>query len=464
MTQAITIADDLTGANVNASLLAAHGFSAATCAFCAQWDAAFFAQYDAVSINTASRLLPPDQARQAVYAATCQALKLRPRILSKRIDSTLRGNLGSEIEGALDAMNAQPHVPELPHVAEGAKVPKLPDVAAPAIAIVCPAYPASQRIVVQGYMIVEAVPLQQTQVANDPTNPLRSSHVPTLLAQQSALPQQHIGLAHFLEGEHAVQTALLQGIASGARLLVCDAVTDADIHLLSKALCSLPASQPLLLVDPGPLTASFARHKLGPARQHLDNRVLLTVGSVMEIVRRQLDRVRLDHDMCLVRADCRLLACADRRQAEINRVQVALRACPESCHLLCVCTALQDSDVVDIYALADAAGLSPACITQRINSALAEITQHILQDPSLRIGGLFTSGGEITLAVTESLQAIGFSVRDEVLPRAIYGRLIGGLHHDLPMITKGGFAGDEQAMARCVDYLFTKISTNVVLD
>lgn len=455
MTQAITIADDLTGANVNASLLAAHGFSAATCAFCAQWDAAFFAQYDAVSINTASRLLPPAQARQAVYAATRQALELQPCILSKRIDSTLRGNLGCEIEGALDAMNERPHQDELPDLANRV---------AQAVAIVCPAYPASQRIVVEGYMIVEAVPLQQTQVARDPTNPLRSSHVPTLLAEQSALPQQHIHLASFLEGEAAVLAALLQGIASGARLLVCDAVTDADIHLLSKALCALPPSQPLLLVDPGPLTAAFARHKLGPAAQHLDNRALLTVGSVMEIVRRQMDRVRLNHDMCLVRADCRLLACAERRQAEIDRVQAALGACPESCRLLCVCTALQDSDVVDIYAIAAAAGLEPAIITHRINSALAEITKHILQQPSLRIGGLFTSGGEITLAVTEALQAIGFSVRDEVLPRAIYGRLIGGLHHGLPMITKGGFAGDELAMARCVDYLFTKISTNVVLD
>lgn len=442
MTQCVSIADDLTGANVNASLLAACGFSAATCAFGLQWDAAFFSQYDVVSINTASRLMSADEACEAVRVATVQALALQPAVLSKRIDSTLRGNVGSEIEGALAALPAQ------------------------TVAIVSPAYPASGRIVVGGYMIVDAVPLQCSQVALDPTNPLFSSHVPTLLGEQSTLSQYYIDMSVFLRGKDALLTALQAGIASGARCILCDGVTDSDIQHLASALCMLKAQgQPLLLVDPGPLTAAYTSQLLGTPPKTRENRVLLTIGSVMESIRRQLDMLRIAHAspdpraLCIVRADCAKLATEHSCAAEVARVVTHILACGDECQLFCVCTALHLSEVVDIAALAAAEGVSSAEISRRINIGLAQITVRLLQEQRLRIGGLFTSGGEVTLAVTGELQAMGFSVRDEVLPRAMYGHLIGGHYHGLPMITKGGFAGDDQAIVRCVDYLFTKIST-----
>ena len=96
---------------------------------------------------------------------------------------------------------------------------------------------------------------------------------------------------------------------------------------------------------------------------------------------------------------------------------------------------------------------------RRINTALAAVAQQALQHKQLGIGGLYTSGGEVTVAVVRTLKAGGFSVRDQVLPLAVYGHIIGGEHPDLPMITKGGFVGDKDSLAACVEYLFTKIST-----
>ena len=50
-------------------------------------------------------------------------------------------------------------------------------------------------------------------------------------------------------------------------------------------------------------------------------------------------------------------------------------------------------------------------------------------------------------------------MRDQVLPLAVYGHIIGGEHPDLPMITKGGFVGDKDSLVECMEYLFTKISS-----
>lgn len=95
--------------------------------------------------------------------------------------------------------------------------------------------------------------------------------------------------------------------------------------------------------------------------------------------------------------------------------------------------------------------------------AWPRLPRFFLQKKELRLGGLYTSGGEVTVAVARRLRASGFSVRGEVLPLAVYGRLIGGEYPDFPMVTKGGFVGDSESIVQCVNYLFTKISTQTRL-
>jgi uncharacterized protein YgbK (DUF1537 family) len=46
---------------------------------------------------------------------------------------------------------------------------------------------------------------------------------------------------------------------------------------------------------------------------------------------------------------------------------------------------------------------------------------------------------------------------DEVEPLAAYGILLDGKHSGMKMVTKGGMAGNNQSIIRCVDYLLTKV-------
>ncbi len=75
-----------------------------------------------------------------------------------------------------------------------------------------------------------------------------------------------------------------------------------------------------------------------------------------------------------------------------------------------------------------------ACIAHRVLSERKEIT------------GLYTSGGDITLAVYEKLDADGIALIKEVLPLAACGRLSGGARERLNVVTKGGMVGDLHAM------------------
>ena len=80
------------------------------------------------------------------------------------------------------------------------------------------------------------------------------------------------------------------------------------------------------------------------------------------------------------------------------------------------------------------------------------------------IGGLYTSGGDVTVAVCKAFKSSGIAVKDEVLPLAAYGRIINGEYNNIPIITKGGLVGDSTALVKSVEYLLTKISNEYHLN
>jgi uncharacterized protein YgbK (DUF1537 family) len=177
------------------------------------------------------------------------------------------------------------------------------------------------------------------------------------------------------------------------------------------------------------------------------------VGSATELTQRQLETLALARDCRIVRAECTLLANPATRETEIARIAAAIADAPAQAPILCVCTVQRPEHVCSLHELGLRHGLAQHELSEGINEALAEIAFRLLRGGGLRLGGVYTSGGEVTVAVTRRLQAAGLRVRDMVLPLATYGSLVGGLHPGLPIITKGGFVGDARGLVQCMDYL-----------
>jgi uncharacterized protein YgbK (DUF1537 family) len=433
MCDVAVIADDLTGANAAGSLLAAQGLKVLTSLGLEGFLSSPSGEFDAVCVSTDSRLLPAGAAREAVLAAARAFMSTPPKVLTKRIDSTLRGNVGTEIEAALEAMGED------------------------AMAVVLPVFPSSGRIAVGGYLIVNGVPLEKTDIANDPATPVHSSRPDAIIAGQTRLATGRLDLATVMAGRDAIVRAVLDERGRGTRILVADAVTDTDIATVAGALTGFDF--PILSVDPGPFTAALA-HALGVGtRRTLEDSVLLTIGSASDLTCRQIEALRLAETCALTRIDCRKLIQDGTREREIGRAVNFLREHARTAPVLGVYTVERREDVYILDELARECGLAMHEVSARINSGLAEVSAALLGAPDSRIGGLYTSGGEVTLAVARRLGAVGFSVRDEVLPLAVYGRLVQGTCHDLPIVTKGGFVGDTRSLVDCVRYLKTKIST-----
>ncbi|MGE5591926.1 MAG: four-carbon acid sugar kinase family protein [Bacillota bacterium] len=409
------IADDLTGANATGILLRRKGYRTASLTGL-NWPEGGLVGYDSVSINTESRALPPREAYNRVSEAARLLVSHQGRPLAKRIDSTLRGNLGPELDAVLETLGPG------------------------SMAVVTGAFPASGRTTLHGYHYVGGVPLAETPVRSDPLCPVTESHVPTLLAAQTRLPIAELGIDQLRGGPTAVAEALRGWAGQGVRLVAADAETDEDIALLGQGMAD--SGLTLVAADPGPLTAAFIA-AVAPRRRR---RVLVIAGSVTPVSEGQLDRLEAELGARLVRVDAAALqAGGGEAEREVERVTQALAALPE------------DLDVVGVRT-GEVLSLSGHQKAEAIAAGFAEVAARALQQVP-DVAGLYTTGGDITLAVCRRLGAGAITLVDEVLPLAVSGRLLGGEQPGLPIVTKGGLVGDADAAVSCVRHILKEVAT-----
>ncbi|MFD2045307.1 four-carbon acid sugar kinase family protein [Ornithinibacillus salinisoli] len=422
------IADDLTGANATGVRLSKQGFSSATVVFSDQIPDS--QELDAVCIDTDSRYASDDKVVNRVNLAMQNLQKWDAKVICKRIDSTVRGKIGLEIDTVLDAVGEN------------------------SVAIVVASFPDSGRISSGGYLLVEGVPVQDTDVAKDPVMPITQSYVPGIVEEQSKHTVGHIGLDKVLTSIDSLRAAIQNQIDSGNRIIVVDAVTDEDIETIAETMVDVQNAT-LVPVDPGPLTAAYAKaysHQLVK-----NSKVIVTVGSVTSLSGRQLQYLKEKTNSSPVYVSAEKLATLKPSwEDEVERaIQVALEKIHQN-DVLIITTHKEGAGLVDFKAIAERENTTQDALAKRITDGLAKITRRVLEKTNYSIQGCFTSGGDVTASLCALSMASGIKLEDEVLPLAAYGTLIGGYFPGLPIVTKGGMVGDKKAIYTSVKYLRTK--------
>jgi uncharacterized protein YgbK (DUF1537 family) len=380
------VADDLTGASDTAVQFVRAG-----------WDTELQlrpreTRASVVAVTTDSRNRP---ARDAADAVTSAVKRLRDAGISrlyKKIDSTLRGHVRDEVRAALESWSPR------------------------AIAIVCPAFPASGRTVVGGEVRVNNVPVAETAFRNDPVTPVSESHLPALLGAPCIAADS---------GETAGDFAAR--LQRSGRTVVVDAATEDDLKRLAAAVA-------LIGGDAIPVgSAGLAQHLAliwRAAEQPAP--VVVIVTSLQDIARRQAAAVEaagafryepgpdeLVDDRAWARASARILDRLDESNST----------------LLLTATMDRSRDL-------------PATL---IPSRFAELAARVIAHrPRGSIAGLAVTGGDGARALVDALGATGVALRDEVMTGVPIGTLLGGVAEGLPVVTKAGGFGSEEALVLAV--------------
>lgn len=425
MVKCAVIADDLTGANATGVMLKKHGYVTSTIMNLVKSELTDLGDCECIAFTTDSRGTDAETAYNRVYNLTKMLEDLHLTILCKRIDSTLRGNLGAETDAALDAMG--------------------PDY----VAVVVPCAPASGRITVGGYMQVNGTILNKTEVALDPKTPIQDAQVAELFLHQTKYRVASLYMKDLTRGKNHLTEKIREYAGSGTKIIICDAITQEDIDLISDAV--IASGIKFIAVDPGAFIATLTQKLIVPSDTHHSQKILTVMGSVNPVAKVQMENFWLSQPVYNVYAKTKLfLEGEESRQAEIGRVVDDILAHTESGSLFSVTgDGIDPENRLNFGQYAKKLKISIDDVSDIINQSIAEITYRILKaDDSFT--GLYASGGDVTAAICKKCNAVGLNLIDEVIPLAACGSFMKGDFPHKLIVTKGGMTGEPDTINVCI--------------
>ncbi len=429
MAQCLIIADDLTGANATGVLLQKIHYSSFTVIDSEHFEKTVQNECDCIICPTNSRALDSEVAYEKVYITARMMMSAETQIYCKRIDSTLRGNLGCETDALLDALGES------------------------YTAFAVPSFPQSGRIVCGGYMLVNGVPLHKTEAAIDPKTPVSSSSVQKLFTQQSKYPVNSLTIDDLQRGKAHLISAIQKAVQNGVRIITFDCISQEDLDLIAES--GIESGIPFICADPGPFSATVVRKKIIPKERKKNMKILAVVGSVNPVARLQVEELFLSqHAVSVCIKTKELITDSEKRAREVERVVQELCAAYTNSSVCCIYgDGLFPENKVDFSEyVQENTNDTIDSLSLTLAETFAEITFRVLQKAPY-FTGIYTSGGDITAAVCKRFHAAGIKLLGEVLPLAAFGELIGGTYHGLTIVTKGGMAGDREAMKKCIQYM-----------
>ncbi|MGL4635321.1 MAG: 3-oxo-tetronate kinase [Beijerinckiaceae bacterium] len=206
------IADDFTGASDLANTLAKEGM--ATIQYMNVPSAPASADCEAGVVSLKTRTTPAAEAIKQSLAALewllqqgCQQIIFK---YCSTFDSTPQGNIGPVMEALMERLGQD-------------------------LAIACPAFPATGRVVFNGHLFVNGRLLSETGMKSHPLTPMTDPDIVRCLQKQSRGNVGLINYAAVRSGIVIIGEALRHAQEHGQNLVVVDATTDDDLRSIGTA-------------------------------------------------------------------------------------------------------------------------------------------------------------------------------------------------------------------------------------
>jgi D-threonate/D-erythronate kinase len=379
------IADDLTGAADTGVQLVRAGYRTAVKFYGEDTPTV---EIDAVAFDTDSRTM---QAGFAAKRVVDVARKVHDeRVVYKKLDSTLRGNVAAELSAAFGASGRER-------------------------AIVAPAFPDAGRTTVRGTQLVHGVPVDETVMRDDPQAPVREAHVPTLLADAFS----SVGTLGVEEEAHPERVRLL---LEENECVVADAERNSDLEALVR---TVPDPTRVLWAGSAGLANAIGSVYPGPRAGDEGERrtplrpVLVVVGSLSGVAREQVRRLVEEYgDVSVESAGEDAVAAA---RVALSGGECAVVHSPEE---------------------QNASG-------EAVVGTLAGVVRRLSEERLF--GGLIMTGGATAVGVARRLGATGIELEGEVEAGVPVGALMGP--NPYPVVTKAGGFGGPDTLVRAVQAL-----------
>ena len=366
---------------------------------------------EVVSVNLGTRHQEPTEIAAYSASAVTALSKLGVKVLLNKVDSTLRGNPGVELIAAMEVLSADRSV-------------------------LCPAYPQNNRTVENGLLLVNGVPVAETDVGQDQLSPLSSSRIEEIMRESLT----RAGLENKVEIQN--HRAGDDGAAGRPTLMLPDARSQEDLRILAGRVAQ--ATPPALIAGSAGLSAALAEAmnaKLArpvPRSTRTVSRILIVTASQRAVVDEQLS----------VLGDQVDLAMAEVPASEaVNGIGAA------SVARLSSLATKYDVTVVRLGKL-EAGGHEPLelrAIAESIVNNLGQAVQEIAD--VAQPDAIVIIGGDTARGVLDACGVSSIMLRGELQPGTVSGTPVDGSIEGALLVTRAGDFGDQNSLFELVSLL-----------
>lgn len=419
MTQQIgIIADDLTGANDSGVQLTKKGIPTSV----------LFDIPERVTkvnqglvIDTNSRALEKEDAIRVTKQAGEYLKNIGCRTIYKKMDSTLRGYIGTELQA-------------------------LEEVFKPDVVFIAPAFPSLGRTTKNGIHYVNGVKLADTEAAKDPKHPVKYSSIAKLIEEEIDVP---IGLIHqddiYLD-EKSFAEKIRAFQSDGISYLVSDSESFEDLREVAKKLSSVTreviwaGSAGLAEVIPEVLSIE---NESGNQPERKSNRVMTVCGSLSKVTQEQVQFAAIQPRIEAVELDPTVIFSGDWKSARKTYVDQCLDGFATHQDVVLYVPSTEEART-QVKEVGEKLGLSRNEIGERISNGIGEIVEQVASKNEDLVGFVLT-GGDTAKDTSRHLGGIGFQLIKEIETGIPLGTLIGP-EKDYLIVTKAGAFGTKTSI------------------
>jgi 2-keto-3-deoxygluconate permease len=416
----LVIADDFTGANDTGVQFRKAGLRSMVITN-KQHISKSLKECDVLIVDTESRFADKVTAYRKTFE-TCQTAS-NSNIIKyyyKKLDSTLRGNIGAEISGMMDSL-------KINH------------------AVVVPAYPSYGRTTVNGSVYLNGKLLEETEFADDPKTPINDSFIPRIISEQTDKKTAVINYDELLSGEGNLAQKLNQHIENGIQIIIIDAREDNDLDLIASVITNL--KKQILPVGSTGFAEYLAKH-LEFTKEKSSN--IIIAGSVSEVTRRQIEYAKEKIDVEIIDVETDKLF-ARNKYRETKRIVEIIRECSLKGKDIIIRSAPTKTSVEESFKQGEKYGLSKNEVSDRIALFLGDLAKYIINE--IKIKGILITGGDTAIKAAEKLDIKGTILGGEILPGIPHGNFVNEQYKNITIVSKAGGFGNDDAIFKVLNYL-----------
>ncbi len=375
---------------------------------------------DVLVVDTESRFDTRDTAYKKAYDTGNKAGSENIKYIYKKIDSTMRGNVGAEIAGLMDSL-------KIAHT------------------LVVPALPLYGRTTIKGNVYIDGVLLAETDYANDPKNPVKESYIPAIISKQCDKKTGVISFKDLLSGKQEIVLKLKDLMNSGTEIIVIDAEDEEDLQLIA----SVVTGTQKRVMYAG--CSGFAEKLAGYFELQKGKKSNVVIaGSVNKITARQAEYAARELKIKVIDIDGEDII-SGRSDMEKKRILKLVEKSIAAGDDLIIRSAASSLSVKKCLDKGRKLGMDDYRTSDLIANFLGELAGEFIIKNSLK--GIVLTGGDTAIKTLNALHINGIIVKDEIMHGIPYGYFNDKKYGEMMVVTKAGGFGGEDSIVKILNFL-----------